>query len=78
MTALEKFKKLPQHITFTYKKMHDWGYCPNLYHFDGSWHVTYVHCEDGDALDDFTGDTPEEAIEKAYEWAEEKFKSEEL
>lgn len=73
MTTLEKFKKLPQHITHKYELLYDYGYCPNLYHFDGNWHVTYIHCEDMDGLDDFTGNTPEEAIDKAYDWYVKKF-----
>lgn len=32
---LEKFKKLP-HINSLYQIVDDWGYTPNLYHFDGS------------------------------------------
>ena len=76
MTELEKFKKLP-HINSLYEIVDDWGYAPNLYHFDGDWHVTWIHCEEGDGLDDFIGDTPEEAINKAYEWFHGKFNSNE-
>ena len=65
--SLEKFKELP-HINSDYKIVNDWGYTPNLYHFDKSWHVTWIHCEEGDGLDDFEGKTPEEAIDKAYNW----------
>ena len=72
MTALEKFQELP-HINSSYEILHDWGYTPNLYHFDGMWHVSWIHCEDCDALDDFSGSTPEEAIDKAYEWFQNKF-----
>ena len=72
MTALEKFKELP-HLTYKYERMNDWGYCANLYHFDGEWHVTWIHCEDCDSLDDFVGNTPEEAIDKAYNWYLNKF-----
>ena len=72
MTELDKFKELP-HINSLYEIVDDWGYTPNLYHFDGSWHVTWIHCEEGDGLDDFVGETPEEAINKAYEWFINKF-----
>ena len=72
MTELDKFKELP-HINSLYEIVDDWGYAPNLYHFDGDWHVTWIHCEDGDGLDDFIGATPEEAINKAYEWYQNKF-----
>ena len=72
MTELDKFKELP-HINSLYEIVDDWGYSPNLYHFDGDWHVTWIHCEDGDGLNDFVGETPEEAINKAYEWFHNKF-----
>lgn len=66
--VLNKFKSL-QHITGDMKStVEDWGYAPNLYHFDGSWHVDWIHCEDGDSIKGFDADTPEEAIDKAYEW----------
>ncbi len=67
-TSLEKFKSL-QHITGDlHKTSEDWGYTPNLYHFDGSWHVSWISCEEGDGIKDFEGNTPEEAIDKAYKW----------
>ena len=72
MGELDKFKELP-HINSLYEIVDDWGYAPNLYHFDGSWHVTWIHCEEGDGLDDFVGESPEEAINKAYEWYQNKF-----
>lgn len=65
--GLALFKKLP-HINSDNEIVSDWGYAPNLYHFDGSWHVTWIHCEDSDGLYDFEGKTPEEAIQKAYDW----------
>jgi hypothetical protein len=47
----------------------DWGYTPKLYHFEGSWHVDWISCEDGDTiLYGFTAETPENAIDKAYNW----------
>ena len=71
--ALDKFKTL-QHITGDMKSsVEDWGYTPNLYHFDGSWHVDWISCEEGDSVYGFTGETPEEAIDKAYEWFHSKF-----
>ncbi len=72
MTALEKFQELP-HINSSYEILDDWGYTPSLYHFDGMWHVSWIHCSDGDSLDDFSGSTPEEAIDKAYKWFHSKF-----
>ena len=66
--ALDKFKTL-QHITGDMKStIEDWGYAPNLYHFDGSWHVDWISCEEGDSIKGFDADTPEEAIDKAYNW----------
>ena len=66
--ALDKFKTL-QHITGDKKStVEDWAYTPNLYHFDGSWHVDWISCEDGDYIYGFTAETPEDAIDKAYNW----------
>ena len=66
--SLENFKSL-QHISGDLKQtLEDWGYAPNLYHFDGSWHVSWIHCSEGDALIDFSGSTPEDAIDKACDW----------
>lgn len=66
--SLEKFKSL-QHISGDlHKTLEDWGYAPNLYYFDGSWHVDWISCEEGDSIKGFTADTPEEAINKAYNW----------
>lgn len=66
--SLEKFKSL-QHISRDLKStLQDWGYAPNLYYFDGNWHVDWISCEGGDSIKDFTGDTVEEAINKACNW----------
>ena len=66
--ALDKFKTL-QHISGDMKStVKDWGYAPNLYHFDGSWHVDWISCDEGDSIEEFNADTPEEAIDKAYNW----------
>lgn len=46
-------------------------YIPNLYFFDGEWHVTWLHKDDGDSIYDFVGDTPTEAVEKAYRFSKE-------
>ena len=65
---LEKFKSL-QHISGDlHQTLEDWGYAPNLYFFDGVWHVSWISCEEGDSIKDFEGNTPEEAIDKAYNW----------
>ena len=66
--SLEKFKSL-QHISRDlHRTLEDWGYAPNLYFFDGMWNVSWISCEDGDSIKDFEGNTPEEAIDKAYNW----------
>ena len=66
--SLEKFKSL-QHITKDlHQTLEDWGYAPNLYFFDGMWHISWISCEEGDGIKDFEGSTPEEAIDKAYDW----------
>ena len=66
--SLEKFKSL-QHISGDlHQTLEDWGYAPNLYYFDESWHVDWISCEEGDSIKGFTEDTAEEAINKAYNW----------
>ena len=66
--SLENFKSL-QHVSGDLKStLQDWGYAPNLYFFDGMWHVSWISCEEGDGIKDFEGNTPEEAIDKACNW----------
>ena len=65
--ALELFKLLP-HLNYERKAIIEGGYTPNLYHFDMTWHVSWIHCEEGDTLIDFEAGTPEEAIKKAFDW----------
>lgn len=66
--SLEKFKSL-QHVSGDLKStLHYLGYAPNLYHFDGSWHVDWISCEEGDSIKCFTADTAKEAINEAYNW----------
>ena len=66
------FKELP-HINSDKAVVTDgWGYAPNLYNFDGSWFVDWIHCDDGDSLVSFQADTPEEAIQKAYDFCKEE------
>jgi hypothetical protein len=67
MNALDLFKILP-HLDGDKKVINDWGYIPNLYHFDTKWHVSWIHYDDGDAFIDFEDETPEEAIQKAFDW----------
>ena len=58
-----------QHISGDlHQTLKDWGYAPNLYFFDGMWSVSWISCEEGDSIKDFEGNTPEDAIDKAYNW----------
>lgn len=66
-TILEKFKSLP-HINDEECICEDWGYSPNLYHFDGAWHISWIECSEGDVLYDFYANSIEEVVEKAYDW----------
>ena len=67
-SAMSNFKSL-LHLNGDMKSTcKDWGYAPNLYYFDGSWHVDWISCEEGDSIHGFTAETPEEAIDKAYNW----------
>lgn len=50
-----------------YEVVDDWGYSPTLGHFDGAWHVDWVHSE-GDSLISFDGETPTEAVVKAIKF----------
>ena len=59
--------KLP-HLTSNKEIVDDWAFTPTLYHFDGMWCCTWMHCEDCDGLFNFTGSTPTEAAMKAYDW----------
>lgn len=68
--CLTMFTSLP-HLDDNKKIVDDWGYTPNLYHFDTKWHVSWIHCSEGDSLVDFMGDSPEEAITKAYNFISE-------
>ena len=67
INALDLFKKLP-HLNDNKEVVDDWGYTPDLYHFDTKWHVSWIHCDGGFAFIDFECETPEEAIQKAFDW----------
>lgn len=67
---LKKFTSLP-HITADREMTDDdWGYAPLLYKARGLWHISLVHCEDMSTMLDFLGKTPEEVIDKAYDFYE--------
>lgn len=46
----------------------DGDYIPTLYPFDDGWHLTWLHKDDGNAICDFIGVIPLEAVEKAYKY----------
>lgn len=67
--GLALFMKLPHINSNKVVTFDSWGYVPSLYYFDGSWVVDWLHSEDGDSLVSFSADTPEEAIQKAYDFS---------
>jgi len=72
-SAMSNFKSL-LHLNGDMKSTcKDWGYAPNLYYFDGTWHVTWISSSEGDALIDFEGSEIEIAIQKACDWFHSKF-----
>ena len=73
--SISKFKSLLHLHADIKSTCADGGYAPNLYFFDDSWHVDWISCTEGDSLIDFTDDTPEGAIQKAYEWFHSTFKN---
>lgn len=70
---IEMFMSLP-HIDDKFQPIDDWGYIPNLYHFDGQWHVSWIHHDDGENLLSYSASTPEEAIRLAVEGYKSKIK----
>ena len=81
---IELFKQLP-HLAIDYNAepvkgyregfnrgfevVDDWAYTPNLYHFDTEWHLSWIHCSEGDGIIDFRHpDSPEDCIMQAYEF----------
>lgn len=68
MTTEEMLVRLP--CLTEDKKVAYYGteYCPNLYPYDEEWHCDWIHCEEGDYLVYFTGDTPYDAVKKAFDY----------
>ena len=73
LSALEKFALLPN-ITIFEKgeftkvdKEQDEGYTPTLYWYDKAYCIDWMS-EENDTILDFNGDTPEEAINKAFDF----------
>lgn len=65
ITPLDKFKELP-HLNEKQEVITDYeGYAPTLYPYEGKWFVSWVSSE-GDSILDFQAESPEKAIELAY------------
>lgn len=73
LTPLEKFALLPNITMFEegeftkVDKEQDEGYTPILYYYDRHYTVEWMD-EENDTILGFTGDTPEEAINKAFDF----------
>lgn len=66
--TFEKFKSL-RHINKDLNRTLAYlGYAPNLYYFGGNWHVDWISYKEGDSIKGFSANTPEEAIDKAFNW----------
>lgn len=73
LSALEKFALLPNITIFEegeftkVDKEQDEGYTPTLYWYDKAYCVDWLD-EENDTILGFNGDTPEEAINKAFDF----------
>lgn len=73
LTALEKFALLPNITMFEegeltkVNKQQDEGYTPTLYYYNKNYQVEWID-DENDAICNITGDTPEEAIDKAFDF----------
>ena len=73
LTALEKFALLPNITIFEegeftkVDKQQDEGYTPILYYYNKNYQVEWID-DENDAICNTTGDTPEEAIDKAFDF----------
>jgi hypothetical protein len=71
LSALEKFVLLPNITMFEegeltkVDKQQDEGYTPTLYYYNKNYQVEWID-DENDAICNITGDTPEEAINKAF------------
>lgn len=71
LSGIALFKELPHIDSSRFTCCDNEGYVPSLYFYNGFWIVDWIHCEDGDSLFSFSGETPEEAIQKAYKYYKE-------
>ena len=73
LTALEKFALLPNITMFEegeltkVDKQQDEGYTPTLYYYNKNYQVEWIN-DENNAICNITGDTPEEAIDKAFDF----------
>lgn len=73
LTALEKFALLPNITMFEegeltkVDKQQDEGYTPTLYYYNKNYQVEWIG-DENDAICNITGDTPEEVINKAFDF----------
>ena len=68
---LKSLPNLEDNESFTVVTQEDEGYTPNLYKYEGEWHLDWVSIEEGDSLLDFIGNSPIEAARKAYNYCKE-------
>lgn len=73
LTPLEKFALLPNITMFEegeltkVDKQQDEGYTPTLYYYNKNYQVEWID-DENNAICNITGDTPEEAIDKAFDF----------
>ena len=73
LTPLEKFALLPNITIFEegeltkVDKQQDEGYTPTLYYYNKNYQVEWID-DENNAICNITGDTPEEAIDKAFDF----------
>lgn len=74
LNALEKFALLPNLNIFGHdcdyivvNKEEDEGYAPTLYYYDKRYIMDWIG-DEHDSILDFSGNTPEEAIDEAFDF----------
>lgn len=68
MTTEEMLVKLPCLWADITPAPYGTEYTPNLYPYDGEWHLSWINSEEGDSLIDFQGKTIHEAVSKAFKY----------
>ena len=73
LSALEKFALIPNITIFEKGKFakvdkeQDEGYTPTLYYYNKSYQLEWID-DENNSICNITGDTPEEAINKAFDF----------